>query len=241
MSIEKVKLYSKLLMIFSFVSIIIALFIVAYSSEDNATSFEELFYGLKKIWVFFLFLPISVGSMLFGIHFRKRYKVMGNIVCGAIVTILLFGFGIMHFLGLDYYSTDYEYVTQIQLRLNTQLPDDGKIVKMDWTIGEQTSYDEVYYISESVVRFTNSVSLDQFEINILSNDMWVNSQSAILKEIVPIAFTLPSENYTYFLLFSETLNEYNLITKNDEEQSFIYLAYDPTENILLVYEFSLIY
>jgi len=52
---------------------------------------EGLYYKILKIWRFFLFLPITIASVIFGIYYRKKnYKVKKNIIIGFHLLNLVF-------------------------------------------------------------------------------------------------------------------------------------------------------
>ncbi len=89
-----VKLSSWLLFIFTVTSPLLAATVVELMVDGSA-------YNLQNMWVFFLFVPISAASIIYGFIVQKRgYGVKKNIIAGFIVTALLCAYGAFAFLSL---------------------------------------------------------------------------------------------------------------------------------------------
>ncbi len=51
----------------------------------------------KNMWVFFLFMPIPISSIILGLYLGNRgYKTKKNIIAGIIMTVILFLFGMLY-------------------------------------------------------------------------------------------------------------------------------------------------
>jgi len=235
-----VKLFSALLNILSSLTIFAALIVIGtkIATYDTITSIEGLYYSLKTMWVVWLFLPISLGCLLFGLVFKKRnYQTDSNIVIGVIFSFLLFIFGSMHFLGLKQYSTDTEYLYNIEDTIQVDFPSDITIITQDWTKGEQTSSDNNYYKYTSVVRFYNDTEVLTFE-NSINDNYWVDVFSEETIDFLPKIFTVETYDYDKFLLYCYESKEYNPET-NTSKYNYICIAYSKENKSLIIYEFSI--
>lgn len=204
---------------------------------DAITSMDELYYGLKTIWVFWLLLPISLGCLLFGLIFKKKnYKTNSNIIIGIIFSVFLFLFGSMHFLGLRQFKTDAEYLINLGDIIQVQFPNDIEIITQDWTTGNQTSSDNNYYKYISVVKFKDAAEVLEFESS-LNSDYWVDSFSQKTIDFLPLIFTMETSNYDKFLLYCQESKEYNPETTSSK-YNYIYIAYSKEDQSLIIYEFT---
>ena len=195
---NRIYMVSKLLIIFLILSLFIALFSIALPRVNYATTNEGLYYGLLKIWRFFLFLPISIASIAFGIYYKKKnYKVAKNIVVGVIFSSLFIGFGLMHFIGLNNYSRDIGYMKEIENKVDFNFPSRADILTFDWTKGVQSSSDNYYYKYESVVRFTDEDEISEFIYQLSNSTKWENNLSNTTIYFIPQNFYLETKNYSY--------------------------------------------
>lgn len=86
------------LFILSLLSMFGALYTNILVSKDNI---------LKNMWVFWLWLPIPVASIVLGFIFiKKNIKCIKNIVAGFIVSFLLLIYGCFSFINFDIYNVN---------------------------------------------------------------------------------------------------------------------------------------
>lgn len=89
---DKLKIISILLFVLSICTIWGALIAVAILSGINQAMTENM-------WVFFLFLPIPIASVVFGFYLKKKgYKYKKNVVVGIIMAALLCIYGSFNFI-----------------------------------------------------------------------------------------------------------------------------------------------
>lgn len=87
---------SVLLFIFSIASILIAIFVAAEISMHEPNILYQPRVFAENLRVALCFLPIPVGSLVFGIiTYRKGYAYKKNIVIGIIMTVFLLIFGLL--------------------------------------------------------------------------------------------------------------------------------------------------
>ena len=118
------------------------LFILA-EFETTPTTFTE------NMWVFYLFLPIPILSIILGIKYKKvGYKCTKNIVAGFIIGFLLFVYGSFTLLFENSYIEDYSLVNEIEQKINFELPDNGEIKTINW---DDSAMGEIKIISTSYI------------------------------------------------------------------------------------------
>lgn len=83
---------STFLFVLSIATIFLALVCAVFASDANKLSVENM-------WVFFLFTPVPISSVIYGLFLKKRgYKYRKNIVVGIIMTFLLCMYGCFSFI-----------------------------------------------------------------------------------------------------------------------------------------------
>lgn len=235
-----VKLFAIIINILTSLTLFVALTIVAIKSStyDTISSIDGMYYSLKLLWVFWLFFPLSIGCLVFGIVFKKKqYKTKSNIIIGSIFSVLLFAYGSIHFLGLRQYKTDPEYLNNLGEIIQIDFPNEITIITQDWTIGQQTTSDGNYYKYLSVVRFTNSFEALNFNIS-MNDTYWIDSFFEETIEFLPMALIYEINNYDKFLLYCYESKEYNPKIL-DSSYNYVYIAYSKEYRGLIIYEFRL--
>lgn len=213
-------------------SLILGLLIISTISDSKSpiNAMEGLYFGLNVIWVFLLFLPISIGNIIYSLYLkRKNKKYKSNLILGIIFSILLLALGSMHFLSQSDYTEDKNYLYNLEKEIGIDLPDDFSILTQDWTDGKQTSSDGIYIKCTSVVRFEG----DQ---NLVFTSEWISSVESY-KEYIPNLFYYETINYENFLIYCFNSNESNPSNFN-LEYDYIVLGYDYENNNLLIYEYN---
>lgn len=246
MSNEKIRSISKTLFSILIISPLIVLLIIAPIGKDDLILDEGLYYMMKRAWVYFLFLPVALYSVKFGLDYRGRtVKTRRNILSGIVITIISILFASTSIIGLKKFSTDYSYVIKIESFINFDLPNEGSILVSNNIKNLQEPYDDKYYIenvlikSESVIRFNDNET--DFTKNIRESILWIKIEdfSQSMNDIITSSLRITTEEYNYFMLYSIESNEYNQIKTIQDKGDYIYLAYDSRKKILLVYEFQI--
>jgi len=151
---DSLKIISILLFVLSICTIWGALLGVAVLSEVNQAMTENM-------WVFFLFLPIPLASVVFGFYLKKKgYKYKKNVIVGFIMAALLCIYGSFSFIFADIYSHSDEPILNAEQTLNIDVPAHSRINTQDWTRGTQT-------VSREGVYSTGDIYFE--DINILYN------------------------------------------------------------------------
>lgn len=113
----KNKLYvvSNALFVLSILSIFGALTVTAV-----LTAINEKF--INNLWVFFLFTPIPISSVVLGFYLNKKgFKAKKNIICGIVMTALLCIYGSFVFLFPNNYSDSDQPILKAEERIEIDI------------------------------------------------------------------------------------------------------------------------
>jgi len=231
---------SSVLVILCLLTTFFGIMTVALPQTDYATGNEGLYYTLLKMWRFFLFLPITIGSIVFGIIFKKRnYKTNINIVLGLIFSVPLLAFGSMGIIAVQMhaYSTDIQYLINIGSEVNFTFPNEASVLTIDWDSSKQGPSDDYYNETESVVRFKNQNEITEFKNRLSGSNIWTARLPYDVTDFIPALYVFDAKNYTFFMFYNIENNTYN--TLSDEiDNSYIFIAFNSVTNVLLIDEFS---
>lgn len=199
---------------------------------------EGLYYKILKIWRFFLFLPITIASVIFGIYYRKKnYKVKKNIIIGIIFSFLLIVFGSMYFVGLNNYSRDIGYLKKIENTVDFTFPSRTDILTFKWTIEPPLYDNDNYYKYISIVRFKDEEEISEFINRMSTSTKWKDNLSSSFKNFIPINFYLETKDYDYFMIYCIEKEEYNEVY-SESNLNYIYMAYNINDKVLIITEFG---
>lgn len=189
-------------------TLFIALMLVALldSKNEGIVSFDQMYYMVNNLWVFYLLLPISLGCLGYGIFLSiKKYKAVSNIVIGSIFSFLLLIYGSFTPIFKPQYDTSSKYWDELGEKLSIDFSNDLKVVSMEYDIYKQTTSDNFWRNVESAARFTNPQSYETFVNSLNSN--WTTS---FQNNIVPATFALSTRSgFDKFLIYSFTDSTYN--------------------------------
>lgn len=220
----------------------IALFIGSIMSIFAAMVCTVAFYGNSvshdSMWVFFLFTPIPIASIIFGIiQKRKGYKARKNIIAGIIMLVLLCIYGSFTFIFADdnFHNEDYSAVTRWESEIGIDFPDGGRIYTQDSNLEANNkngvvyhSFNYVYYDENDVVGFAEDIT---------SDDRWVEIIPPELTGCLPSSF-MPFENYCY-LLYNCDEKTFNCVPGQSDTYRFALFSYDKADAALFITEYSL--
>ena len=207
-----------------------AMFVMATLSAQNHRFTDNM-------WVFFLFLPITISSIILGIACNvKGIKNKKNIIAGLIVSILLCIYGSFSFVFKDLYDDSYGYVTNAETLTGVSFPEEGDAVTMLQEMEYEAIQTFLYYTTE--VYYTDEQCAD-FEVS-LSNGVWETQKSSLYSAIIP---SIASNLYTtdYFFVYNVTENSFNTLPSISGTYCFLYAGYSSEENHLVITKYDLTY
>ena len=122
-----IKLIKVLSLVFACLSLFIAIMlngILVHYPEPLIADFERASENVKVMWIGSLFLPLPIFCLVFGIVFTiKKYRVISNIIVGALMTLLLGYISITSFFHEEY-DTSNTYWAELNNVIDIDLPDD---------------------------------------------------------------------------------------------------------------------
>lgn len=214
---------SIVLFIFTILSVPIIFIISVFINELSAI--PEVYAIVEYFWISLLFLPISIGSLIYGIvcGAKKILKCKKNIISGIIVTVLLFMFGIFAF-ALPV-SHDYKYVLQIEATTSLDFPNDGYLTRET-----SSAYTYVRFYEQDKESFVNYIS---------TSDLWKEDNDFIPSLIKNSYNYILDEEFDYCCLFNKNTSEFNYLNVNSTEKNeYYYFTYNIKNNLCVIYEFT---
>lgn len=219
------------LFVLSICTIFGALFCVALLSGINHATTENM-------WVFFLFLPIPIASIVFGFYLKKKaYSHKKNIVVGFIMAILLCIYGSFSFAFANIYSHSDEPILNAEELLGIDVPAHTQINTQDWTKGTQSS-SRGYIYSTSDIYF-KATAVEEFEKQLASDTKWI---STIPNDIIGItSFFCDIETSDYYIIYNKDTKEFNKLPSQNGKYTFINLLYNKESNTMKLVEYQIEY
>ncbi len=228
---DKLKTISLLLFVLSICTIWGALIGVATLNGINQAMTENM-------WVFFLFLPIPIASIVFGFYLKKKgYKYKKNVIVGIIMATLLFIYGSFTFIFSNLYSHSDEPILNAEQVLNIDIPTHSRINTQDWTQGTQSiPRGYIYYTSDI---FFDDAAVEDFEKNLPSDTKWI---SDIPNDMVGItSYLCDFETSDYYIIYNKDTKEFNKLPSESGTYVFINVLYNSESNTMKLVEYKIEY
>ena len=228
---DKLKIISILLFVLSICTILGALISVAILSGINQAMTENM-------WIFFLFLPVPIASIVFGFYLKKKgYKYKKNVIVGVIMAALLCIYGSFTFIFSDIYSHGDEPIVNTEQMLNIDIPTHSRINTQDWTKGTQ-SVPRGYIYSTSDIYF-DYTAVEQFEKNISNDAKWI---SDIPNDMVGItSYFCDIQTSDYYIIYNKDTGEFNKLPSSSGTYVFINVLYNAESNTMKLVEYQIEY
>ncbi|MBE6664297.1 MAG: helix-turn-helix transcriptional regulator [Ruminococcaceae bacterium] len=228
---DKLKIISILLFVLSICTIWGALIGVAILSGINQAMTENM-------WIFFLFLPVPIASIVFGFYLKKKgYKYKKNVIVGIIMAALLCIYGSFTFIFSDIYSHGDEPIVNTEQMLNIDIPTHSRINTQDWTKGTQ-SVPRGYIYSTSDIYFDDT-AVEQFEKNISNDAKWI---SDIPNDMVGItSYFCDIQTSNYYIIYNKDTGEFNKLPSASGTYVFINVLYNAESNTMKLVEYQIEY
>jgi len=228
---DKLKIISILLFVLSIGTIWGAMISEAILSEINRAMTENM-------WVFFLFLPIPIGSIVFGFYLKKKgYKYKKNVIAGVIMAALLCIYGSFTFIFADVFSHSDEPIVNAEQTLNIDIPKHSHISTQDWTKGTQ-SVPRGYIYSTSDIYFDDT-AVEQFEKSIANDARWISDIPNAMVGIT--SYFCDIQTSDYYMIYNKDTGELNKLPSESGSYVFINLLYDAEGNTMKLVEYQIEY
>ena len=228
---DKLKVISILLFVLSICTIWGALIGVAILSGINQAMTENM-------WVFFLFLPVPIASIVFGFYLKKKgYKYKKNVIVGVIMAALLCIYGSFTFIFSDIYSHSDMPIINAEQMLSIDIPQHSRINTQDWTKGTQ-SVPRGYIYSTSDIYFDDT-AVEEFEKNISNDAKWI---SDIPNDMVGItSYFCDIQTSDYYIIYNKDTGEFNKLPSESGTYVFINVLYNAESNTMKLVEYKIEY
>ncbi len=228
---DKLKVISILLFVLSICTILGALIGVSVLSVINQAMTENM-------WVFFLFLPIPIASIVFGFYLKKKgYKYKKNVIVGVIMAALLCIYGSFAFIFSDIYSHSDEPIINAEQMLNIDIPEHSRINTQDWTKGTQ-SVPRGYIYSTSDIYFDDT-AVEEFEKNLSNDAKWI---SDVPNDMVGItSYFCDIQTSDYYIIYNKDTGEFNKLPSESGTYVFINILYNAESNTMKLVEYQIEY
>ncbi len=226
------RVISIVLFVCSIASIWSALFGVAVANAVNRGFMEE------NMWVFFLFTPIPIASIIYGLYLKKNgFKYKKNIIVGIIMTALLCIYGSFSFIFSGVSSHSDEQVLAVEQELGIDIPQTARINFRDYSNSTQ-SMPRGYVYKTSDLYFEKGIS-DEFESALENNSRWMTE---IPNGMVGItAYYCELYDYDYLMVYNAQTQEFNSLPGENGTYRFINLLYDAEGDIMYIIEYDIEY
>jgi len=228
---DKRQIWSIALFVATLLSLHAALIGVAVLSETN-----KMF--VENTWVFFLFLPIPVASIVLGYALKARgYKWKKNVIAGFIVAVLMVIYGCFTFIFSGMYDHSDAYISTIESYTHIDLPRHSHISTMRWPDEEQSGRQgHIYYSCEI---YFDEAEAEQFEASLDKDVRW---RAELKNEMVGLLSSWYSYvDGAYVSLYNVHENKFNTVPSTNGTYRFLSLFYDPKQNVMYVVEYDIDY
>lgn len=202
--------------------------------ESKLSQANHLF--TENMWVFFLFVPIPIASIIIGSFLKKKgLKYKKNIIAGIIMSILLCIYGSMAFISGDFYDHSEDYVLKVEDYVNIDIPAAKQINTKDWTDSTSSSSREESLYECDI--YFDSAQVNEFENQIKTDEKWL---SVVPNELIGILSLWSShQSYDYTLVYNVDTGEYNTLPAETGTYHFICIGYWEEDNKMNIVEYNL--
>lgn len=240
---------SNIFFVLSFLTIFAGIICTAAMSASN-----NLYY--ENMWVFFLFLPIPIVSIILGVlKLKRREKGTNNIVAGLIMAFLLIIYGSFSFIYEEpetvvrptvdieidedeEVTAFFDYISEIEKTVKIDLPDSAVITDISVLGGNESSWNEDQYYAVITLKISD-YDAQKFEKDQMKFEFWTAQLRDDYDQLLPSRYR--GTDADYYLLYNTTYGTYNTIPTVDGKYRFWYLCYYTDENCFKAIDYTISY
>ena len=206
-----------------------ALFGMAFLDGINHASTENM-------WVFFLFLPIPIASIVFGFYLKKKgFRYKKNVIVGIVMAALLCIYGSFVFVFADQYSHSDEPILATEELLQIDIPTHEQINTETWAPKSEPVPGGFIYSVSNI--YFSSAAVETFESELPNAEKWL---STIPNHLVGLLLVDNySDLYNYFILYNKDTGEYNTLPSENGTYTFVSVLYNTNINEMRIVEYEL--
>ena len=231
------KALSLTLFILSIASIFFALIAMAILS-----SFINVNDAYKNMWVFFLFAPIPIGSIIFGFICKKKgISAKKNIITGFIMLPFLIIYGCFCFIPFNTSLNPDKgdaFLQSVSAQTGVNLPRENESIKYyEYKTGYTTQMSKIYNKCEIVL--SKQANTD-FYNEISTSSLWNDKCPTAFIGISPSIYEFGYDD-GYYMIFNTHTKEYNALPSTEGRHAFIAMRYDYNSGSLYIYDYTINY
>lgn len=229
--IAKKKL-EKIILNILFISSLISIFGALKSYDYYCENVNKLIYSASKnLWIFWLWLPLPILSIIYGYKKCNNKKSNRNIITGYIISILLLVIGCLSF--TESFEVPYEKINQYKEYIGINMPENGKMEIINWTNWNNKNIKEYKTI---IVYFEND-DINQVTKEIVNNINWIKRSDlpASLNEYVEL--DIYSNEEVYYTIYNQTIDKYNKIPEQEGLYKIYVIKYITSEGYMEIKEY----
>lgn len=221
---EKGKAISALLIILSVLSPFLA-FAVSNATVPDVPSSFAMSEMVNRFWIFYLFLPIPLASVAFGVcQNKKGIRNVRNIVVGLILAFILAIYGSFTPIFKDSFASDNNVAESYAAEINIELPKSEKSVTDRFSEGEKCS---------SVL--CEAESFDRFIQNAETDSRWKTELPTELQGCTSILTF--GNKYDFCLIYNADTKEFNTLPSKSGEYRFIFIGVNKSDRTLEISDY----
>ena len=191
----------------------------------------------ENMWVFFVFLPIPLASIIYGFYLKiKGYAYKKNVIVGVIMAVLLSIYGSFTFIFADAYSHTNEPILNAEKMLNIDIPIHSQITTQEYNNGMSSPRGIIY--SESAIYFKSGTA-KEFERDLPNDPKWISSIPNNLIGITSYQCEWTESNY--YIIYNADTGEFNKLPEKSGTYHFINVLYDTKNNTMKIVEYQIDY
>lgn len=192
----------------------------------------------QRMWIFLLFIPIPIASILLGFYLKKKgFKYLLNIIVGIIILLVLCLYGFSKYDHLDPYTHDDKHINYTEELLQIDIPDHDRIDTLRTTEEDQEQeWGELYYLSD--VYFDKDVA-DDFEKQLENDDKWMTKVPGNMVDIM--SFYYRTNQFDYYIVYNIDTQEINKLPQEDGTYRFINVMYCCFTDTMMIVEYEIEY
>ena len=212
-------------------------FLTIFGAAFVLTFFDESYYMTDLMWIFFLFLPIPLASVLISFYLKhKGYSYLKNLIAGIIMIVVLGLYGSFAFFFSDMVSHDDAPILRVEEKTGIDIPKHKRINTMNLFDKYPNERERTQCTSDVYFEVEES---EAFEKAIAKDRRWLSSVSNSLLGLA--TDQKDPESADYFLLYNEQTEEFNTVPEKEGVYRFINLFYDCENHTLQIVEYELEY
>lgn len=218
--------FKKMFLLIIFIMSIVSCYLPILIISTIPTLLPYIF--IEKSWIAYLFLPIPILSIIFGIRYKKLgYKCQKNIIIGFIASlfIILYGSSFLYYNSI--FSIDYSIIEKSEKIINFKLRENTKIQQ---TNDNAFSIGNSYKTMTSIYIHLDSNQIKKIDKLVKNSDNWLkeNDLDDEFDNFLPNFTYMDTKGQCYYLVYVEDLEVYNKMPNDSTIHTFYYFIYNKT-------------